>query len=96
MFYSIYVLGSHGDGDPACTETPLVVWGAGIRGPSRASPEDDVDDGQKFVDEHSHHLQTPYGWGLENLQRLDVNQADIAPLMVEICAQSSNALLCSF
>ncbi|KAJ7541011.1 hypothetical protein O6H91_10G041200 [Diphasiastrum complanatum] len=76
--------GSHGDGDPANTETPLVVWGAGIRGPSLASPEDEMDDASKFVDDHNHHMTTPSNWGLETVERLDVNQGDIAPLMSTI------------
>ncbi|CAM6114425.1 unnamed protein product [Calypogeia fissa] len=74
--------GSHGDGDPDCTETPLVAWGAGVRGPSKADPENFVDDDDfKFVDEHTHHMQTPPEWGLQGVERVDVNQADIAPLM---------------
>ncbi|XP_024521186.1 GPI ethanolamine phosphate transferase 1 [Selaginella moellendorffii] len=73
--------GSHGDGEPENTETPLVAWGAGIRGPSPAKPEDDEDDGFKFVDQHTHHMVTPHSWGLQNLERVDVNQGDIAPLM---------------
>ncbi|CAM6015687.1 unnamed protein product [Sphagnum balticum] len=73
--------GSHGDGDPANTETPLVAWGAGVRGPGLASPEDDVDDGLRFVDQHTHHEKTPASWGLRNVERTDVNQGDIAPLM---------------
>ncbi|KAG6557202.1 hypothetical protein Mapa_001129 [Marchantia paleacea] len=73
--------GSHGDGDPANTETPLVAWGAGVRGPSRAKPHQEKEDSLKFVDEHTHHMETPDGWGLKGLERLDVNQGDIAPLM---------------
>ncbi|EFJ07851.1 hypothetical protein SELMODRAFT_132847 [Selaginella moellendorffii] len=73
--------GLHGDGEPENTETPLVAWGAGIRGPSPAKPEDDEDDGFKFVDQHTHHMVTPHSWGLQNLERVDVNQGDIAPLM---------------
>ncbi|MCO5610597.1 hypothetical protein L7F22_064836 [Adiantum nelumboides] len=73
--------GSHGDGHPANTETPLVVWGAGVRQPSPASPEDYGDDEAKFVDQHEHHPPTPSGWGLGDIERVDVNQGDIAPLM---------------
>ncbi|KAI5067181.1 hypothetical protein GOP47_0017709 [Adiantum capillus-veneris] len=73
--------GSHGDGHPANTETPLVVWGAGVRKPSPASPEDYGDDEAKFVDQHEHHPTTPPSWGLGDLERVDVNQGDIAPLM---------------
>jgi phosphatidylinositol glycan class N len=78
----LHFSGSHGDGDPDCTETPLVAWGAGVRGPSEAHPDNDMDDGFKFVDEHTHHMQTPPEWGLQSVERIDVNQADIAPLMV--------------
>lgn len=77
-----FSLGSHGDGDPQNTETPIVVWGSGVRGPEMASPEDDVDDGALFVDQHTHHEKTPDSWGLKNVERTDINQGDIAPLMV--------------
>lgn len=74
--------GSHGDGHPANTETPLVAWGAGVRKPSPASPEDYADDDFSFIDEHDHHMPTPSSWGLGDVERVDVNQGDIAPLMV--------------
>lgn len=78
-------LGSHGDGHPSNTDTPLVAWGAGIQGPKWLSESSHVDDGFRFVDEHSHDMPTPSNWGLERLERLDVNQADITPLMVGVC-----------
>lgn len=79
--------GSHGDGDPQNTETPIVVWGSGVRGPELASPEDDVDDGVLFVDQHTGHETTPDLWGLKHIERTDINQGDIAPLMVshDVC-----------
>ena len=80
--YYYTIPGSHGDGHPTNTETPLVVWGAGIRKPSPASPEDYGDDEAMFVDQHEHHPPTPSGWGLGDFERVDVNQGDIAPLMV--------------
>ncbi|KAI8853246.1 Phosphatidylinositolglycan class N-domain-containing protein, partial [Chytridium lagenaria] len=46
------------------TETPIIVWGAGVAGPNKTHPT-------------GHKEQ----WSLEDLQRSDVNQADIAPLM---------------
>eukprot|EP00249_Psilotum_nudum_P011586 c23256_g1_i1 orf=166-3090(+) len=73
--------GSHGDGDPANTETPLVAWGAGVHKPSAVTPEDDPDDGERFVDDHAHHLLTPLSWGLSDIERVDINQGDIASLM---------------
>nr|XP_054100253.1 GPI ethanolamine phosphate transferase 1 isoform X3 [Callithrix jacchus] len=60
--------GSHGAGHPSETLTPLVTWGAGIKYPQRVSAQQ-FDD--TFLKE----------WRLENWKRLDVNQADIAPLM---------------
>ncbi|XP_006892790.1 PREDICTED: GPI ethanolamine phosphate transferase 1-like [Elephantulus edwardii] len=63
--------GSHGAGHPAETLTPLVAWGAGIKSSQKTST-------QQFDDEFLKE------WKLENLKRLDVNQADIAPLMASL------------
>ncbi|CAI9111088.1 OLC1v1011224C1 [Oldenlandia corymbosa var. corymbosa] len=73
--------GSHGDGHPSNTDTPLVAWGAGIRHPTHNTSGEHSDDAIRFVDEHKHDMPTPSDWGLEGIERLDVNQADIAPLM---------------
>ncbi|KAL2916356.1 Glycosyl phosphatidyl inositol anchor synthesis [Polyrhizophydium stewartii] len=59
--------GAHGDGHPDNTHTPLVAWGAGIAKPDRTAP--------------SGHDAQSAEWGLAHLQRNDVEQADIAPLM---------------
>lgn len=74
--------GSHGDGHPTNTNTPLVAWGAGIRTPSLLPHNNQSDYGLYFVDEHRHDMPTPTEWGLNDVERVDVNQADIAPLMV--------------
>jgi phosphatidylinositol glycan class N len=68
--------GVHGDGDPQNTETPLVVWGAGVSKP-------------RFSQQHVSKLTensrpTPLNWHLEHLTRVDVTQADIAPLMATL------------
>ncbi|XP_068642685.1 GPI ethanolamine phosphate transferase 1 isoform X2 [Aristolochia californica] len=76
--------GSHGDGHPTNTDTPLVAWGAGIRNPNWLSHASQVDDGFRFVDDHVHDMPTPVQWGLGGLERIDVNQADIAPLMAAV------------
>ncbi|KAK9272092.1 hypothetical protein L1049_002461 [Liquidambar formosana] len=73
--------GSHGDGHPSNTDTPLVAWGAGVKYPRPMSSSNHSDDGFRFVDEHLHDMPTPKEWGLNGLERVDVNQADIAPLM---------------
>jgi hypothetical protein len=62
-------LGSHGAGDKSETETPLVAWGAGVRGPRPIAGSDPP---------------SPASWGLEHLSRSDVNQADVAPLMASL------------
>ncbi|KAJ1409453.1 GPI ethanolamine phosphate transferase 1, C-terminal [Sesbania bispinosa] len=74
--------GSHGDGHPSNTDTPLVAWGAGVKYPRLTSSSNHSDCGFRFVDDHVHDAPTPIEWGLHGIERVDVNQADIAPLMV--------------
>ncbi|XP_058187105.1 GPI ethanolamine phosphate transferase 1 [Rhododendron vialii] len=73
--------GSHGDGHHSNTDTPLVAWGAGVRNPMPMSSNKHSDLGDRFIDEHVHDMPTPIEWGLDGIERVDVNQADIAPLM---------------
>ncbi|GJV95037.1 GPI ethanolamine phosphate transferase 1 [Tanacetum coccineum] len=78
--------GSHGDGHWSVTDTPLVAWGAGVKHP-RPAFNNHEDRGEQFVDEHHmHDTPTPTDWGLSTIERVDVNQADIAPLMVVLCS----------
>ncbi|KAH0464799.1 hypothetical protein IEQ34_004902 [Dendrobium chrysotoxum] len=76
--------GSHGDGHPTNTDTPLVAWGAGIKGPKRLSYSSQLDNNFRFVDDHKHDMPTPSEWGLTGIERVDVNQADITPLMATL------------
>lgn len=64
--------GSHGAGHPSETLTPLVVWGAGVNGPVTVTGQQAFDDG--FLKD----------WNLEHIRRVDVSQADIAPLMASL------------
>jgi len=63
--------GSHGDGDPDNTRTPLVVWGSGVRKPvfARDSQAPGHEDGLS------------HDWGFDHIHRHDVAQADVAALM---------------
>jgi phosphatidylinositol glycan class N len=63
--------GSHGDGNPDNTRTPLVAWGSGVAKPrvSRAGKAPGHEDG--FSSD----------WNLDHVQRHDVAQADVAALM---------------
>lgn len=63
--HGMSAFGSHGDGHPNNTRTPLVVWGKGVNTPLSGSQG---------------HDQESVLWDLP-VQRHDVNQADIAPLM---------------
>ncbi|XP_019377179.1 PREDICTED: GPI ethanolamine phosphate transferase 1 [Gavialis gangeticus] len=63
--------GSHGAGHPSETLTPLIAWGAGLNYPQSVASQAFEDN---FLKE----------WKLENRKRVDVNQADIAPLMASL------------
>ncbi|OAL48114.1 PigN-domain-containing protein [Pyrenochaeta sp. DS3sAY3a] len=62
--------GSHGDGHPDNTRTPLIAWGAGIAKPVRSTTE--IAAG---------HNDFSSDWNLDEIERHDVDQADIAALM---------------
>jgi len=63
--------GSHGDGHPDNTRTPLIAWGSGVARPlvvkEGAAP--------------GHEDGFSADWGLDSIQRHDVAQADVAALM---------------
>ncbi|KAK9324789.1 Phosphatidylinositolglycan class N-domain-containing protein [Lipomyces orientalis] len=59
--------GSHGDGHPDNTRTPLVAWGAGVAKPDVSNPIG--------------HDEFSIPWDLNVVKRVDVEQADIASLM---------------
>lgn len=63
--------GSHGDGHPDNTRTPLIVWGSGVARPVISAT------GQASGHEDGFSAD----WNLASVQRNDVNQADIAALM---------------
>jgi phosphatidylinositol glycan class N len=63
--------GSHGDGHPDNTRTPLVVWGSGVAQPQR------VEDDQVTGHEDGYSSD----WALDHIPRHDVDQADVAALM---------------
>jgi len=63
--------GSHGDGHPDNTRTPLIAWGAGVAPP------------QLFPNNQApgHEDGFSSDWGLDHVRRHDVAQADVAALM---------------
>lgn len=63
--------GSHGDGHPDNTRTPLIAWGSGVAKPkvSQVGAASGHEDG--FSSD----------WGLNKVRRHDVAQADVAALM---------------
>ncbi|KIW48602.1 uncharacterized protein PV06_01173 [Exophiala oligosperma] len=63
--------GSHGDGHPDNTRTPLIVWGAGA-----AKPEV-----YNKVKAPGHEDGFSFDWGFDHVRRHDVDQADVAALM---------------
>ncbi|KAI0967703.1 GPI ethanolamine phosphate transferase 1 [Xylaria arbuscula] len=82
--------GSHGDGHPDNTRTPLIAWGSGV-----AKPTIHPDGIAPGHDEYS------ADWNLDRVQRHDTQQADIAALMaylvgLEFPANSVGELPLSF
>ncbi|GFF60503.1 GPI-anchor biosynthetic protein (Mcd4), putative [Aspergillus udagawae] len=63
--------GSHGDGNPDNTRTPLVAWGAGIAKPQLT----------RSPGTHGGRDLLSSGWALDHIQRHDVQQADVAALI---------------
>ncbi|KAH0380874.1 PigN-domain-containing protein, partial [Aureobasidium melanogenum] len=63
--------GSHGDGHPNNTRTPLIAWGSGVAKPVIAS--------SGLASGHEDGFSSD--WHLDHVQRNDVAQADIATLM---------------
>ena len=67
--------GAHGDGDPGCTETPFVAWGAGIASTASRTPVDIA------CVPRGKDAPTPEAeWGLKDEERCDIEQADVASL----------------
>ncbi|KAJ5580003.1 GPI ethanolamine phosphate transferase 1 [Penicillium hispanicum] len=64
-------LGSHGDGHPDNTRTPLVVWGSGVAQPVTNTPGEVTGHEDGFSSD----------WGFDHIRRHDVDQADVAALM---------------
>ncbi|CDO92316.1 unnamed protein product [Kluyveromyces dobzhanskii CBS 2104] len=65
--HGMSAFGSHGDGHPNNTRTPLVAWGAGLNEPTKNQVP--------IFDNYTEN------WDLAEIKRNDVNQADIASLM---------------
>ncbi|OJD28675.1 gpi ethanolamine phosphate transferase 1 [Diplodia corticola] len=63
--------GSHGDGHPDNTRTPLIAWGSGVAPPVKVA--DGIAAG--------HEDGFSSDWNLDQIQRNDVAQADVATLM---------------
>ena len=63
--------GSHGDGHPDNTRTPLISWGSGVAKPVINNTGTALGHEDGFSAD----------WGLSHVRRHDVNQADVAALM---------------
>lgn len=68
--------GSHGDGHPDNTRTPYIAWGSGVNSPVANDPN-------QLSPTLTLHgtLNETLEWQVEEMQRVDVAQADLAALM---------------
>ncbi|KAI9719942.1 MAG: Glycosyl phosphatidyl inositol anchor synthesis [Chrysothrix sp. TS-e1954] len=66
--------GSHGDGHPDNTRTPLIAWGSGVAKPVQV----------KTGTARGHEDGFSSDWGLDHVERHDVHQADVAALMAHL------------
>jgi phosphatidylinositol glycan class N len=66
--------GSHGDGHPDNTRTPLIAWGSGVAKPVKSL----------LGKAAGHEDGFSYDWGFDKIRRNDVAQADIAALMAHL------------
>jgi phosphatidylinositol glycan class N len=66
--------GSHGDGHPDNTRTPLIAWGAGVAKPVTVA--------EGFAPGHEDGFS--HDWRLDHVKRHDVAQADVAALMAHL------------
>ncbi|KAK2050379.1 GPI ethanolamine phosphate transferase 1 [Colletotrichum somersetense] len=71
--------GSHGDGHPDNTRTPLIAWGSGVAKPV-VYPAGSVAPG---------HDKYSSDWNLDNVRRHEVAQADVAALMAYLIGVES-------
>ena len=80
--------GAHGDGEPANTRTPIVVWGAGIRPPIKVSAGDTPVELSPAAPRdgwvQSTEASVSQSWGLRSRMRFDIHQADVAPLLAAL------------
>lgn len=70
-------IGNHGDGNPQSTQTPFIAWGAGINSPKVPIDKSRVNYENPELFNYLHAL-APF------TRRIDINQADIAPLMATL------------
>lgn len=81
-------IGSHGDGNPECTRTPLVLWGNSVRESTSGTGNIIGDDGSMTREEEENYVFSR--WKLDPAHRKDIRQADLAPAMVRTCFFSSS------